>query len=461
MQTGRLILVALSLIAFTSVASEDPSPSLVIEVFRHGARGPEFSQYDEAHYWGNNAGQLTSSGTRMHYLLGVALKNQYPKLLEKYDAEKIYARSTDMNRTIMSVYSHLYGIFQDNGPALAPGVKKDEAIPPYQSDAIQKTVQTLDNSYALPNNVQAVPIHVTTQERDNVLRPWSACPLANKWYADGMGDKESSSVYESDMKDVVSHLNEKGLKTKNIDELYAISDMAITNKFQGIALPAGITVDSQHFNDLNFLAEWVTIKSVDLFDDQKSLYALGLLNTIKDYMNGKINGTNILDFVFLSGHDTTLLSLLVPFNITTKDCFRENFKNMKENKDLPYPHCKFPVYASNLIFELYKAPEPYVVFKYNGNAVPFCGKEDNKCTLKEFESYIQKVTKSFTMSDYQNMCQLPIANNEKTYFWVVVLILLCIALTAGIIVIRKKIQVKDLELDQPYQSGNGYAMVNS
>src|SRR5690606_23750579 len=144
----------------------------------------------------------------------------------------------------------------------------------------------------------------------------------------------------------------------------------ITNKFQGISLPGDITLDSKEFKDLNFVAEWFTIKSVELSDTQISLYAIGLLNTIYDFMNGKVNGTNVLDFVFLSGHDTTLLTLLIPFGITNKNCFRENYLSQKEGKELPYPECKFPIYASNLIFELYKTEEPYIVFKYNGNPVP-------------------------------------------------------------------------------------------
>jgi len=392
----------------------------------------------------------------MHYLLGDALKKQYPKLLTKYDPDRIYARSTDVNRTIMSVYSHLYGIFQENGPDLGPKIIPEEAIPPFQSEIIQQTVKTLDNSFALPRNIQPVPVHVTTEVHDYVLRPWSGCALANKWYMDSTVDQEALSMYQNDMKDTVSYFNNKGIKLTNLMDLYSIADNTITNKFQGISLPGDITLDSKEFKDLNFVAEWFTIKSVELSDTQISLYAIGLLNTIYDFMNGKVNGTNVLDFVFLSGHDTTLLTLLIPFGITNKNCFRENYLSQKEGKELPYPECKFPIYASNLIFELYKTEEPYIVFKYNGNPVPFCGKDQNQCTLKEFASYIKKLTKGYTMNDYQTMCSLP-SNNEKTYLWLIVLSVVCVALAVGLIAIRKNLELKEKELDvQPTQGGEYY-----
>jgi len=437
-----------------SVVPEE-APILVVEVFRHGARGPEMTQFDQDKYWGVNAGQLTPGGQRMHYLLGVALKEQYPTLLKKYNPEKIYARSTDVNRTIMSVYAHMYGIFEANGPPLADNVVKEEAIPPFKSEIIQKTVETLDNAHALPNSIQPVPIHVTTEANDNVLRPWSACPQANTWYNDGMVDRESRSVFDTDMKDTVKSFNDKNIKVNNVMELYALADLSITNKFQGIPLPGKITLDSQEFKDLNFFAEWVTIKSVDLFEDQISLYALGLLNNIYDFLNGRANGTNALDFVFLSGHDTSLLNLLIPFGITNKTCFRENYKNIKAKKEVPFPECQFPTYASNLIFELYEKPEPYLVFKYNGKPLQFCGKDKNKCTLPEFASFIKKATKSYTQSDFQEKCALN--TDQRNYLWLIILFVVCFGLGIGLLAIRKDLKQKEKELSvQPTQGGEYY-----
>jgi len=59
-------------------AQESLQPNQIIEVFRHGARGP-LSGYDKS--WPNyEFGALTESGTRQHFVLGKTLTKKYPNI---------------------------------------------------------------------------------------------------------------------------------------------------------------------------------------------------------------------------------------------------------------------------------------------------------------------------------------------------------------------------------------------
>ena len=87
--------------------------------FRHGARGPYIGINPKTHLdfigetW-NTVGELTPLGLRMHYLLGVDNKKRYSNFLsEKYNPNELYISSTNVNRTLLSVYSFLKGFFDN------------------------------------------------------------------------------------------------------------------------------------------------------------------------------------------------------------------------------------------------------------------------------------------------------------------------------------------------------------
>ena len=54
-------------------------------------------------------------GQRLHYLSGLKKRKQYIDTLQflpdVYDPQQLYAESTDTNRTIISGYSHLLGMY--------------------------------------------------------------------------------------------------------------------------------------------------------------------------------------------------------------------------------------------------------------------------------------------------------------------------------------------------------------
>ena len=81
---------------------------------RHGARGPLEVDKDQkdflGEYW-TNPGELTPSGQRMEYILGLRNRQRYIKisnfLSQKYDPHEILVYSSNTNRTILSMASQL------------------------------------------------------------------------------------------------------------------------------------------------------------------------------------------------------------------------------------------------------------------------------------------------------------------------------------------------------------------
>lgn len=461
---ARKLLAILALSVILAVAFAD-TPSLVIEVFRHGARGPIVDKFDKT--WKEELGQLTGVGMRQHYLLGVALKERYPSFFEKYDPSKIYVRSTDVNRTIMSAHAHLYGIYKGAGLGLEAEVAK-YALPPYDSPVVEDTAKKLSNDFALPNNFQVLPIHVQTRAEDFVLRGPDMCPKTDAWAAENLKDDETKEVFEKDLADLTAHLADNGIKVDSISDLATLGDLAIANRFEGREIPGKIEYNTQHYESVKFAAYWQFFKKLTAGKNTPGLHSLLLLNEIKRYINASSTGESPLKYVFLSAHDSTLAPLLAAFDVTTTKCLLENFRSEKEGKGTPHPHCEYPIFASNLMFEFYEAKdkkEASVAFYYNGVAVPFCGKkEENSCTLAEFYKYVGDITNNYTVEDFNRICEIPapVVPKKSKFVPVVTGIFAFVAVVLLIAVIGSYVSLKQKrEAIEKRGGGNQISLVNN
>ena len=85
--------------------------------FRHGARAPALinSNIDDNGEEWLIPGELTAVGERMHYLLGLRNRIRYIDekkfLSEKFNSNELEVISTNVERTIASLSSHLQGIY--------------------------------------------------------------------------------------------------------------------------------------------------------------------------------------------------------------------------------------------------------------------------------------------------------------------------------------------------------------
>jgi hypothetical protein len=117
-------------------------------MFRHGARTVLITYPNDTNqaYWNKyGLGQLTPIGMKQLQDYGIWFKNKYMAFLNPiYDKTRVYARSTDYDRTLQSSYAFLSGIFQPSD---------------YQSWS-----PIANQSGYLP-----IPVHTTNLSTDNVI----------------------------------------------------------------------------------------------------------------------------------------------------------------------------------------------------------------------------------------------------------------------------------------------------
>eukprot|EP00171_Calliarthron_tuberculosum_P017901 IDg17901t1 len=91
---------------------------LVISLCRHGDRSPLYSFPSDVFKlqdWPEGPGGLTALGANAHFKLGRELRQHYIEKLDfifhSYDRREIRVLSTDVDRTLMSAYAQMFGMF--------------------------------------------------------------------------------------------------------------------------------------------------------------------------------------------------------------------------------------------------------------------------------------------------------------------------------------------------------------
>ena len=139
---------------------------MLVEMTRHGARAPVKGFSEVPWVKKEYAGELTAVGQRQHYNLGRIMALKYKSFFDRgLGHEEYWIRSTDYNRTIMSAFSHMFGItnelsaedlpFENSNSNLFPPMAKTFSVPP------------VSFTTALPGGVIPFPIH--TRLRDNEI----------------------------------------------------------------------------------------------------------------------------------------------------------------------------------------------------------------------------------------------------------------------------------------------------
>ena len=114
-----MAMISIFLLLFISSLAEEKLVFL-LTLFRHGARSPtkyynESSHLDYLFEKWDSPGELTPTGRRMHYALGLRNReiyiNQKHFLSEKFDPHEILVYCTSYNRTLESVASQLQGLY--------------------------------------------------------------------------------------------------------------------------------------------------------------------------------------------------------------------------------------------------------------------------------------------------------------------------------------------------------------
>lgn len=308
------------------------------ELIRHGERTPNNNliSLPDSHPLG--FGKLTDKGIQQEYALGQQIKKQYVdryKLLDKkYDVRTTYARSTDLDRTLMSANAFLIGMYTNN-----------KKIQPY---AIH-TVALRGDNLLLGYEVNRDQVHTMALRNPEIA--------------------QYVKILESQLKTWSDLL---GLKISSLEEMTSISDILYIRKQLKRPLPKDLSE-----RDIAALHA-IRNKMASLIFKPRNIGVLttkDLINDIKNNIENVINENSSRKFVLYSAHDVTILGLLsllgVPLDFN-------------------------PPYASHVSMMLFKDGQENkkyrVEFLFNEKAlnIPDC-QNKTYCSLDEFQDLVKKV----------------------------------------------------------------------
>ncbi len=332
------LFIALFSIVFTSQSLAKETLIFAVDIIRHGDRTPLFLMEKVPYAWKEGLGQLTIEGMKQEYALGKKLRERYVdelKLLPvDYQSEKLYVRSTDYDRTLMSAQSLLMGLYPD-GP--------------------------------LQNNYQPIPIHSQPKEKDILISN-----EVDKQQFDELVEKH---VYPSQAWQAKTKLTQSkwhkwseltGWKIKNLRDVVKLGDMLFIYQLHQHPLPKELS--QADIDEIIGISKWGVAA---LYQPKVIGEFLGKPQhkLVADYLNEASLQKNALKYVLLSAHDSTLLAIM---------------------SALGAPLPKMPPYASHLSFSLYENEhkEQTIIIKFNDEEVVVPGCTNQRCSLSQFSKLL-------------------------------------------------------------------------
>lgn len=388
----------------------------VWEQFRHGARGPWISVdpitgLDFIGEKWTGEGELTALGTRMHYLLGVSMKKKYNSFLSKsFNPNEIYIISTDVNRTIMSSYAHLQGMYNNlTVPLLNEKQINMSKIRFNYSEKINTKINDLKNN-SLQNGINLFPVYLYPNDfgKEFLLYEPDICPNIVKYREDAQNSETMKKIYSETSERLNNTFGEYIFKFMNISgeeepyylwnttNMYYIGDTFIADYIDGREMKlirnTGIDIENFYKNSLN-------LSSLETYfgyfgnplEITTYLQMSPVFRSIFNFMEMRIDldkkgETNKITnksprFVMVSGHDTTLAA---------NDLF------LKEEFGIDYEHA---VYCSSQIYELWKNEQNGKYF------IKYLVNQELKAEF-DFQEFKEKVWKKiFTEKKVIEICE--------------------------------------------------------
>ena len=310
--------------------------------FRHGARQP-YCSFDDKNWkdilnekW-KGYGELTPLGMRMHYLLGISIKRKYSEFLNEYNPKEILIKSTDVNRTILSSYSTIQGLFNGsnefiiNDEQIKTGIIHNKNYSKEISDKISK----LGNN-AIEGGFGFYPNHIFPVNYDHQYQIFrkEECPGIVKYLNEIRNGEEiinltyeiSERINNTYGEYIFKFMNKSGVEEPlylyNFDNLFDIADTFIADYFNGRKLKY---INDTEIEMEKFYNECLNISFIESYyrtfgiSPSKLLYISisPLFNSLFSYMDkiiesGKNNSveknnvSNSPKFVLIAGHDNSL-----------------------------------------------------------------------------------------------------------------------------------------------------------
>lgn len=315
-----------------------------LDIVRHGDRAPISEISKDPHIWTQGLGELSKRGMEQEFLLGKQLRETYinqDKLLPpNYEANSIYVRSSDYNRTLMSAQSLLLGLYPLGiGPLM-----------------ISESM-----------GFQPIPIHTATIKEDNLLVPKRNHAefesMQQQYVISSKAWQQKSNQYQTKLQ---SWSKASGVHLNNIGDITGLADNLYIRKLYNVAMPKGIS--SQDADEIIGLASWVTV-NLNAPSPLGAYSSKDLRAAIAQYLSNATTPNSQLKYVLFLAHDSTLLALMSAF---------------KQPLSVP------PRYASdlNLVLLRDETNNYFVRLQFNGVTIPLAGCNDS-CSLAQFMQFLK------------------------------------------------------------------------
>ncbi|XP_031627157.1 lysosomal acid phosphatase-like [Contarinia nasturtii] len=341
-------------------------------IYRHGHRNtisypglyPNDPYINETH-WPGGFGELTNEGKRQHFKLGQYFRRRYYKLLgDKYSSKKVYVRSSNTDRTLMSALANLAGLF-----------------PPHAEEKWNEDIAW-----------QPIPVHTMPLNLDYALRGAEDCPRYSAALEKFKNESpELKRLLKENKENILYWSKMCGSNLTTIEEITQLYGILIVQKEHNKTLPdwARKAIES------NGALESIAFFKYQMKTSTKELARLWsgfLIKEMFERFAQKINSTlepNRSLWIY-SAHDSTIISLLNSLGVVE-------------------PHK--PPFASSVHLELYKVGEKehYIQIFYRKSGeeillplnIPNCGE---RCSLDQlFKLYYDIIP----IRDHDTECRLP------------------------------------------------------
>lgn len=403
-RTRKPLLIFIFLLHVSTQATYNPA--LIIELFRHGARTPSRNTLKENYVDKFGPGNIIGNGERMHYILGLQIRKSYPNLFPKnkdtYLKKNQYVMySTDYQRTILSAYSHLLGLFPfDTGLYVTGNLNNNENLvyvnPPYK----KISEKNLGGKFALPYGINAFPVKVLPKYRDKIFMKEEENTCPNGYQLTKTGFKKFIQENQAVIQSVVDELKKAGIKAQDIFKTSpnAVFNLNTTGIYADIAKCnlfhkgngesyRGITPELMNKLEDVFGLFYLNYR----FNDQRmtQVYTSKMGEFILRELETRTKGGK-MSYIGLSGHEANLVPFMKLFKLMSVSCLSKRLKGEKVTGVCETA----PQFAANMIWELSQQKEDqkfYVRVLYNGKAIDTCSKSigDKYCAIDDFKTYFK------------------------------------------------------------------------
>jgi hypothetical protein len=294
----------------------------VIDFFRHGARAPltiNSNGFDILNlYWEHEKGSITSTGLRQLYLAGVRIRETYINnnnlISSTFDPDQVGISSTDLNRTILSAYSRLNGMFPTSelfsvfDPSSNSIIFLPQIVPVLAISYPSVLFQIDDKGVCKGFNSEFF-----ADKDSHLLFPINTVVKINYWV-----QQFENTIFPS-LKSKL-RLSENDLRERKNDNprfIYHIADALICAMTEGRDI-SSLGLSSENITFFKNYKDFFLINGKRT-DYQLKLMAVPLYDNIIEIAERFLSGNSTMKYIGYSIHDKNLITLYRTLRLIIKD----------------------------------------------------------------------------------------------------------------------------------------------